>query len=224
MSELHIQEVIRSGTEIGSPPACPEMRMHLAHALTPLWQAGQRIHRKLNLDAPYWGFAWAGAQALARHILDSPWLVRGRRVLDFSAGSGIAGIAAALSGAARVDASDPDPVAAQAIALNAESNNVAITFRNDDVMNAPVGAWDVILAGDVLYEPATAERFLPWMRQCAVDGAMIMLSDPGGNFHGDLRFARMARYLVPVAGGGEASTMPTMVYRMAGFRVDREAE
>jgi len=216
MGRSRIQALIRSSTEIGSPPAIPEVKIHLADALTPLWQAVERMQHGLAPPPPYWAFAWAGGQALARHILDSPWLVRGRRVLDFMAGSGIAGIAAGIARAARVEATDPDPLASQAIVLNAEANNVVVMMRTDDVTQAPVGAWEVILASDVLYEPETAEKYIPWLRQRSSEGAMIMMADPGCAFHADKRFVRIADYKVPVVREGEVMHMPTNIYRLAG--------
>ena len=221
MGRSRIQALIRNGTEVGSPPAIPEVKIHLANALTPLWQAVERMQHGLQLPPPYWAFAWAGGQALARHILDSPWLVRGRRVLDFCAGSGIAGIASSIAGAARVEATDTDPVASQAIVLNAEANNVVVMMRTDDVTSAPVNAWEVILASDVLYEPSTAERYIPWLRTRAAEGAMILMADPGCGFHADKRFVRLADYKIPVAREGEVIQMPTMVYRLTGL--DRQS-
>ncbi len=170
---------VRAHTELVAPPACPELRLHLATMLTPIWQASEAFLHGNNLPPPYWAFAWVGGQALARHLLDAPDLARGRNVLDFAAGCGIASIASARAGAARVQAAEIDPFAAAAIALNAEANGVAVETRLADPIAAPAGEWDLILAGDVCYERPMAERAFAWLRECAAGGALVLLADPG---------------------------------------------
>ncbi|MBX6324079.1 MAG: methyltransferase, partial [Rhodospirillaceae bacterium] len=139
---------VAAQTALAAPPLVPEVRLHLADAVTPLWQATEAVLAHAQVPPPYWAFAWPGGQALARHVLDHPGLVAGRRVLDFAAGSGLAAIAAAKAGAAAVAAADIDPVALAAIALNAAANDVALAVIADDVVGRDDG-WDVVLAGDV---------------------------------------------------------------------------
>lgn len=115
---------IREQTALSRPPLVPEVCLHLATEVTPLWQATQDYLESLDLPPPYWAFAWPGGQAAARYLLDTPHMVKSRRVLDFAAGSGIIAIACALSGAASVDAADIDPFARSAIRLNAACNGV----------------------------------------------------------------------------------------------------
>ena len=152
-----------------------------------------------GIAPPYWAFAWAGGQALARYILDSPWVVRGRNVLDFAAGSGIAGIAAALMGATHVEASDVDSMAAQAVALNAEGNGVSVAVRAEDVMAMPPGPWDVVLAGDICYEAAMTELCFPWLQRLAADGKLVLLSDPGRAYLPHTGLVRLAEYTIPTS-------------------------
>ena len=139
---------IRAQTALGAPSIVPEIRLHLANEVTPLWRATEATLSERNVPPPYWAFAWPGGQALARHVIDHPAIVRGRRVLDFAAGSGVVAIAAARAGAAGVTAADTDPFAATAIALNAAANGVAIAVETGDLIDRP-SAWDVVLAGDV---------------------------------------------------------------------------
>jgi predicted nicotinamide N-methyase len=218
MSEesLH-QAFIRSGTEVTATVAVPEVKLHLATAITPLWHASESYLHGNNLPPPYWAFAWAGGQALARHVLDSPWLVRGRRVLDFAAGSGIGGIAAAKAGAAEVEASDLDVVARAAIALNAESNGVAVHVLPGDLVNEPVGGWDVILAGDVCYEKPMTERCFPWLQMNAQKGAMVLLSDPGRAYLPEKGLVKLAEYDIPTSREIEdRDSRHTVIYRVQG--------
>src|SRR5690349_24471101 len=121
-------DFIRANTAAAAAPLVPEIRLHLAGEITPLWQATEASLARDQLPPPYWAFAWAGGQALARHILDHPGLVRGRSVLDFGAGSGVVAIAAAMAGA-QVTAAEIDPFAAAAIALNAGLNKVEIAIE-----------------------------------------------------------------------------------------------
>jgi predicted nicotinamide N-methyase len=170
-------EFIQANTILSAPPMVPELCLHLASSVVPFWQATEDWLAEANVQAPFWAFLWPGGQALARFLLDNPSLVRGRRVLDFAAGSGIAGIAAALSGAARVEVADIDPMALSAAALNARANGADITILRDDVVGAPC-RWDLILAGDVFYEAPMTGRILPWLRHMATQ-AEVWTADPG---------------------------------------------
>ncbi len=168
-------------TAAASAPLVPEITLRLATELTLLWQATETFLRTANIAPPFWAFAWPGAQALARHVLDTPSLVRGRRVLDFAAGSGLAAIAAALSGARTVEASEIDPLAVAAIGINARAAAVEVTATADDLVSAP-GRWDVVLCGDVCYEAPMTAHILPWLRGLAASGATVLIADPGRNY------------------------------------------
>lgn len=161
------------------PPACPELSLHLASEITPLWHATETFLDQHELEPPFWAFPWVGGQALARHLLDHPELVRGRKVLDFAAGCGIVAIAAAKAGAAMVTACEIDSMALAAIRLNARGNGVAVAVTGRDLLDELVCEFDVILAGDVCYERKMAERVFDWMRFCAAQGAQVLLADPG---------------------------------------------
>lgn len=214
VDDMH-RTFIRANTAIGTPPACPEIKLHLATAITPMWQATELEMHMQNLPPPYWAFAWAGGQALARHILDSPWLVRGRKVLDFAAGSGIAGIAAAHAGAASVEATDIDPVAVEAIRLNAEANGVAVSAHAGDATSAPTGLWDVVLAGDVCYERPMTERCFPWLRGLAGAGALVLMADPGRAYLPSQGLVQLAVFTIPTSREIEdRDTRETVIYRV----------
>jgi predicted nicotinamide N-methyase len=189
-------DFIRAETAIARAPLVPEIALHLATEITPIWQASEAWLKARNIEPPFWAFAWPGGQALARAILDDPALVAGRRVLDFAAGCGIAGIAAAMAGAA-VEAAEIDPLAAAAIGLNAALNGVAVTASARDVVGS-AGAWDVILAGDVCYEAPMTAHILPWLRAEAARCA-VLLADPGRAYLPKDRLAPIARHAVPTS-------------------------
>lgn len=170
---------ILAHTTLCHPPACPELSLHLASEITPLWQATESFLDAHNLAPPFWAFPWVGGQALARHLLDHPDLVAGRSVLDFAAGCGIVAIAAARAGASSVTACEIDVMALTAIRLNAAANHVLVRVTGQDVLERADCPWQVILAGDVCYERPMAETVFAWMRRCAALGARILLADPG---------------------------------------------
>ena len=170
---------IRRHTEILAPPAVPEIRLHLASEITPLWHATEKFLQESNLPPPYWAFPWVGGQALARHLLDHPDLVQDREVLDFASGCGIVALAAIKAGALSVAASEIDPMALAAIALNAGANRLSPPFQQGDVLQREDCPWQVVLAGDVCYERPMAERAVAWLRHCAAQGALVLLADPG---------------------------------------------
>jgi predicted nicotinamide N-methyase len=157
----------------------PEIRLHLATEVTPIWQATEEGLARSGLPPPFWAFAWAGGQALARYVLDHPEQVAGRFVLDFGSGSGIVGIAAAKAGAAQVLAADIDDFAAAAIAANAALNGVEIDITTADVVGTADPRWEVVTAGDVCYEQPMAGRVTAWLRSLARSGRVVMLGDPG---------------------------------------------
>jgi len=172
---------IRNSTAPERPPLVPEIELFLASEIVPLWQATEADLSELGLPPPYWAFAWAGGQALARYLLDNPEIVAGRRVLDFASGSGLAAIAAALAGAAEVTASDIDPFALAAIRLNAAHNRVTIDATQEDLIGRR-DAWDIVLAGDICYEKPLADRVAAWLRDLAAGGTPVLLGDPGRTY------------------------------------------
>ena len=183
---------------IASPPIVPEISLYLATEITPIWQATEAELAAAEVPPPFWAFAWAGGQALARHVLDHPDLVAGRRVLDFGSGSGLCAIAAAMAGAARVRAVDIDPIACTVIGINAALNDVALDVETADIIDGPTTA-DLILVGDMCYEKPLAARLLRWLREAVAEGAVGLLGDPGRNYSPAEGVREIARYLVPTS-------------------------
>jgi predicted nicotinamide N-methyase len=190
---------IRANTRLHPVPLVPEIVLHLADEAVPLWHKTEEEIGEAGLPPPFWAFAWAGGQALARHVLDHPALVAGRRVLDLASGSGLVGIAAMKAGAASADVADIDPFAGVAAALNAVQNNVAVSIIQDDLLAAPAAdAWEVILAGDIFYERDTAARAFDFLAAHAHRGATVLIGDPGRSYLPRDRLLRIADYRVPV--------------------------
>ncbi|WP_022727624.1 class I SAM-dependent methyltransferase [Fodinicurvata sediminis] len=188
---------VRDNTEIETPSLVPEIPLHLASKVMPLWQATEAELEKLEIPPPYWAFAWAGGQALTRYLLDNPDRVRGKRVLDFASGSGLSAIAAAQCGAREVTASEIDPLALAAIQLNAELNQVDLNIREEDFLDHGNGEWDLLLAGDVCYEQPMAERTFAWLAQQAAAGRDVMMGDPGRSYLPAQGLEALAVYRVP---------------------------
>ena len=190
---------IRAETARLAPPLVPEITLHLATESLPIWQRTEEELGEIGLPPPFWAFAWAGGQALARYILDHPETVRGKRVLDFASGSGLVGIAAAKAGAAYVACADIDPFAHAAIALNAALNEAdTVTVLTTDVVGT-VGGWDVVLAGDIAYERDLAERVFAWLEALHAGGAQVWIGDPGRSYLPRERLEKVADYAVPVS-------------------------
>jgi predicted nicotinamide N-methyase len=209
-------DFVRANTVIAAPPLVPEIQLYLANEITPLWHATEASLAKDQLPPPYWAFAWAGGQALARHILDHPALVRGRTVLDFGAGSGLVAIAAAMAGA-RVTAAEIDAFATAAIALNAVLNGVEIALERTDVIGREPIPWQAVLAGDMCYERPLAERLTPWLRALAARGVTVLLGDPGRAYLPASGLQALARYDVPTSLELEDRlTREGVVWRMSG--------
>jgi predicted nicotinamide N-methyase len=188
---------IRAETRILPVPHAPEIRLHLADEATELWQKTEDELGEIGLPPPFWAFAWAGGQALARYILDHPALVAGRRVLDVATGSGLVAIAAAMGGASSVEAADIDAFAAAAVALNAEENQVAVTARLGDFVGTDEG-WDAVLAGDIFYDRDIAARMTEWLLALQLRGATVLVGDPGRSYLPKDRLEELACYRVPV--------------------------
>ncbi len=207
---------IRANTEVAAASLVPEIRLHLATEVVPLWQATETILEKAGLPPPYWAFAWPGGQACARHVLDNPRLVAGRRVLDLAAGCGVAAVAAAKMGA-RASASEIDRFALAAIALNAALNGVEVAPVDRDVLDDPPGDWDTVLAGDLCYERPMADRVASWIKSQARAGVTVLMGDPGRAYKPADGLAEVARYVVPTSRDLEdRETRETILWRVLG--------
>ena len=206
---------VAAHTAIARPPLVPEIALHLATEITPIWQATEAWLGEQGIEPPFWAFAWPGSQALARWVLDDPSRVAGRRVLDFAAGGGLAAIAAALAGAARVEAAEIDPLAHAATRLNARLNGVRVREAPGDVVGSPC-RWDTVLAGDVCYEAPMTRHILPWLRALAAAGAEVVLADPGRAYVPREGLEPLARFRVPVTRELEdRETREVTLYRVA---------
>ena len=206
---------IRANTRLLCPPLVPEIKLHLAEESVPIWQKTEEELGEINVPPPYWAFAWAGGQALARYILDNPELVRDRRVLDLGTGSGLTAIAAMLAGATRVLASDIDTFALAAARMNAAENKVTFENTNENLLSSPPGRYDLILAGDLFYERTLAEEVLAFIEAAALGGAVVLIGDPQRNYFPRGRFTLAAEYQVPVTRELEDSLIKkTAVWRL----------
>lgn len=211
-----IARFIRGSTAIGSPPLVPEIRLHLATEITPIWQASEEILERSGIAPPFWAFCWPGGQALARHVLDDPGIVAGRTVLDFAAGCGVLGIAAARAGARTVTACDIDETAMAACGLNAALNGVALDCVAGEMLDGAAG-WDVILAGDVCYERAMTETVLAGLRRHAARGATVLVGDPGRAYLPESGLGLLGVYDVPTSRELEDSDIrSTSIWRLEG--------
>jgi len=207
---------VAANTALISPPLVPEIRLHLATEVVPLWRKTEEELEAEGVPPPYWAFAWAGGQALARFVLDHPAEVRSKRVLDFGSGSGLVAIAAAKAGAADVLAADIDAFAGAAIALNAVANDVAIRVTREDVIGATC-AWETILVGDMCYERPLADRLLAWLGDCARSGATVLLGDPGRSYFPKSGIEKLATYNVQTTRDLEDREIrETSVFRFTG--------
>jgi predicted nicotinamide N-methyase len=187
-------QFIRDNAQLLSPPLVPEIKLYLATEVVPLWRKTEEELNEMGVPPPYWAFAWAGGQALARYILDNPDLVRGKSVLDFGAGSGLVALAAAKAGAARVLAADIDKFSVAAITANAQANGVVVATTADDIIGSDM-PFDVILVGDMCYERPLAERLMAWLKS---RDAVILLGDPGRSYFPKEGLTRLALYNVAV--------------------------
>ena len=204
---------IHQHTDELAPPLVPEVTLRLAHEAIPIWQKTEEERGLMGLPPPFWAFAWAGGQALARYILDHPQIVAGKSVLDFASGSGLVAIAAAKAGAAQVEACDIDAFSAEAIAVNAHANGVQIDIFCGDFIGQDKG-WDVVLAGDVSYERDMAARVTLWLDDMRQRGAHVLIGDPGRSYLAKDRLESVATYCVPVTRALEDSDIKqTQVWR-----------
>ena len=187
---------IRDNTAIAQAMIVPEISLHLATEITPIWQASEVYLEQIGIEPPFWAFAWPGSQLIARFILDNPGYVRERRVLDVACGCGLAAIAAALAGASEVQANDIDPIALEATALNARLNNVTITPAPGDLIGT-IADCDLLLIGDVCYNEAMAARIVPWLLECSKT-CEVWLCDPGRHYAPSMPLEVLTRQTVPV--------------------------
>jgi len=209
------ERLVRDNTRLASPPLVPELRLHLVTADCPWWRSTPEDLELLGVDEPFWGFAWAGGQALARHLLDHPELVAGTRVLDFGAGCGIAGLAAARAGAAKVLANDIDPVCEAACRLNAAANGLTIGTETRDRVGESVDV-DVVLAGDMTYDVYLTARVVAWFRQLAAQGVLVLVGDPGRGFLAPCELDLVACYDAPADNDPDGRWLrPTSVFRVS---------
>lgn len=190
---MNNDQFVRDNTELLTPPLVPEIKLHLASEVVPLWRKTEEELAEIGVPPPYWAFAWAGGQALARYVLDHPEIAAGKQVLDFGAGSGLVALAAAKAGARHVIAADIDPFAIAAIARNARANRLAVETVDRDMIGS-AEHFDLILVGDMCYERPLAERLMAWLKETPAD---ILLGDPGRSYFPKSGLTRLATYNVP---------------------------
>jgi predicted nicotinamide N-methyase len=206
---------ILENTDLMRPPHVPEVQLHLASEAHDLWLKTEDELEEIGLPPPFWAFAWAGGQGLARYVLDHPQLVTGKRVLDFATGSGLVAIAAMKAGASHVLAADIDPWVQTAVALNAAANDVEIAFTGHNIIGQPVDA-DIVLAGDVFYDRDFAAALVPWFKQLSAEGRQVIVGDPGRSYCPKDSLVGLATYEVPVTRALEDSEIKrTTVWRFA---------
>jgi len=211
-------EFIRANTALVSPPLVPEIKLHLATEVVPLWQLTEDELTAQGMPPPNWAFAWAGGQALSRYVLDHPEIVRGKTVLDFGSGSGLVAIAASKAGAERVMAADIDDFAQATIKLNAAANGAIIGTTTADLIDAD-GNWRIILVGDMCYERPLAERLLAWLSDRARHGARVLLGDPGRSYFPKDGVQKLETYRVQTMRDLEDREIrETSVYELSGMR------
>ncbi len=197
-------EIIRTGTQLRSMPLVPEIRLHQAGDPISMWQQTEHAAGRTDLDPPFWAFAWAGGQALARYLLDHPQMATGRRAADIASGSGLVAIAAAKAGAAAVTAYDVDPLAAAAISLNADANGVTVRAVCADVLGEGLPGADLVLVADAFYERDLAGQVLRFLERCHARGAAILVGDLGRAYLPRARLVPLASYDVPGLGALES--------------------
>ncbi|HAD25747.1 MAG TPA: nicotinamide N-methylase [Alphaproteobacteria bacterium] len=195
-ARINPEDFIRQNTALTETPLVPEVSLYVASEFLPLWQMTEEEMAQAGLPPPFWAFAWAGGQAMARFLLDHPGYVTGRKVLDFGAGSGLAGIAAAKAGAAHVTASEIDPIAVASIKLNACENDVTIEAVESDLVGVMDADWDVVLAADVCYEGPAAARIVDWLGRLVAAGVTVLMGDPGRTYFPKSGHEKLISYAV----------------------------
>lgn len=188
---------IRENTRVLAPSHIPELSLHLADDAVALWQLTEEQLGELGLPPPFWAFAWAGGQALARYVLDNGEVVRGKTVLDVASGCGLVAIAAMKAGATSAEAVDIDRFAAHAALLNAELNAVQVSTSDEDPVGKPTSA-EVILVGDLFYDRDLAPRVLAWLIEQQAAGKTVLIGDPGRTYLPRDKLEQIAAYDIPV--------------------------
>jgi predicted nicotinamide N-methyase len=207
---------ILNNTTLLSVPLTPEIQLHLAHEAVPLWQKTEEELGEIGLPPPFWAFAWAGGQALARYVLDNPEMVANKRVVDIASGSGLVAIAAMKAGAAHVLAADIDKFAVAAMSINARSNQVELSITSTDMLLSAPPQVDVILVGDLFYEKFIAEKVFAWLTVAKANGTHVLIGDPGRSYLPKDKLTKLAEYNVPVTRDLEdAEIKQTAVWTLA---------
>ena len=209
---------IKTHARLESPPLTPELKLWLALEATELWEATEEFLSEKGLPPPFWAFAWAGGQALARFALDQPEIVKGKRTLDFGAGCGMVAIAAMLAGAEDALAADLDPFAAASALLNGEQNGVAVQAFSGDATTLDPSAFDVVLAADVCYDRRQADPATTWLRAAVNAGTNVYIGDPGRRYFPDEGLEPLADYEIPTPVALEQYPItPTRVWRLTAL-------
>jgi predicted nicotinamide N-methyase len=196
----------------------PEVQLQLAHEAVPLWQKTEEELGEMGLPPPFWAFAWAGGQALARHVLDHPEIVEGKRVTDLASGSGLVGIAAMKAGAASVVAADIDGFSVEAIRINAAANGIAIEATSRNLLEQPALDCDVILVGDLFYEKDLAGQVFAWLEEAEGRGIVTLIGDPGRSYLPRDQLTKLGEYQVQVTRDLEdAEVKLTSVWRLSRY-------
>lgn len=197
LTPANAPEFIAANTRLQAVPHAPEISLWLADEITPLWRLTEEELGEIGLPPPFWAFAWAGGQALSRWVLDNPTAFAGRSVIDLATGSGLVAIAAMKAGAAHCLAADIDPYCAAAVAANAASNGVEVSFTDQNLLDSPPPKVDIICAGDVFYEKPMAEAVLVWLKQAQAQGTRVIVGDPGRTYFPKSGLTLLAEYTVP---------------------------
>lgn len=217
MTDAASRALVLSRTSLARPPAVPEVELHLADDMDRAWSSLQAELDDDQLAPPFWAFAWLGGQAVARHVLDRPAEVAGRRVLDLATGSGLCALAARLAGAAAVTAVDVDAVATAAARLNAEHNGLAVEVLCADLLDGPLPDVDVVLAGDVFYDAQMAARVQPWLLDASRRGVRVLVGDPGRHYLPRALLTELGAYDVPTTRDLEGVDVKTVrIYAVGG--------
>jgi predicted nicotinamide N-methyase len=189
---------IIANTTLLPVPLTPEILLYLAHEAVPLWQKTEEELGEIGLPPPFWAFAWAGGQALARYVLDNAETVGNKTVVDLASGSGLVAIAALKAGAANVLAADIDAFAVAAMTLNASANGVSLTATGEDLLQQPPPRVGTILVGDLFYEKSIAEKVFNWLSAAKAQGTDVLIGDPGRSYLPKDKLIKLAEYNVPV--------------------------
>ena len=210
MDPAAARALVLARTRLQRPSVVPELELHLADDMDEAWASLQAELDGDEIPPPFWAFAWLGGQAVARHVLDHPELVAGRSVLDLATGSGLCALAARRAGAGAVTAVDVDPVAVQAVGLNAAHNGLEVDAVGEDLLDAAPPPVDVVLAGDVFYDARMAERVQPWLLAAAAAGSSVVIGDPGRHYLPRALLAELASYDVPTTRELEGVALKTV--------------